>query len=78
MWNATGYAVRMSDSRPQRAPKSGPGPGSVNPDAVRLAREAGMLAIDGGCPCMFDPTADMGHKIMRPLLKLAGNVPRHV
>lgn len=56
----------------------GPGRGSVDPDAVALARVAGMLAIDGGCPCMFDPTADVGHKIMRPVLTLAGNVPRHV
>jgi uncharacterized protein len=37
-----------------------------------------MTAIDGGCPCMFGPTADVGHKIMRPMLKLTGNVPRHV
>jgi len=21
--------------------------------------------IDGGCPLMFDPTADFGHKVMR-------------
>ena len=56
----------------------GPGRGSVDPDAVQLARDAGMLAIDGGCPCMFGPTADAGHKIMRPVLKLTGNVPRHV
>ena len=56
----------------------GPGRGSVDPDAVQLARDAGMLAIDGGCPCMFGPTADVGHKIMRPVLKLTGNVPRHV
>ncbi len=56
----------------------GPGRGSVDPDAVQVARDAGMVAIDGGCPCMFGPTADVGHKIMRPVLKLAGNVPRHV
>jgi hypothetical protein len=34
--------------------------------------------IDGGCPCMFEPTADLGHKAMRALLTLSGNVPRQV
>jgi hypothetical protein len=24
-----------------------------------------VTVIDGGCPCMFDPTADTGHKVMR-------------
>jgi uncharacterized protein len=32
--------------------------------------------IDGGCPLMFGPTADPGHKIMR--LVYAGHVPRQV
>jgi uncharacterized protein len=56
----------------------GPGQGSVDPGAVQLARDAGMTTIDGGCPCMFGPTADLGHKIMRPMLTLAGKVPRRV
>jgi len=56
----------------------GPGAGSVDDDAARTARDAGMLVIDGGCPCMFGPTADTGHKVMRPFLKLTGNVPRRV
>jgi uncharacterized protein len=34
--------------------------------------------IDGGCPCMFDPTADFGHKAMRLVFTLTGNVPREV
>jgi hypothetical protein len=34
--------------------------------------------IDGDCPCMFDPTADFGHKAMRFVLTLKGNVPREV
>jgi hypothetical protein len=38
----------------------------------------GIAVIDGGCPCMFDPTADAGHKAMRVLLTLNGNVPRQV
>jgi hypothetical protein len=32
-------------------------------------REHGITVIDGGCPLMFDPTADFGHKVMRMLLR---------
>jgi hypothetical protein len=34
--------------------------------------------IDGGCPCMFDPTADPGHKAMRFVFTLNRHVPRQV
>jgi uncharacterized protein len=43
----------------------GPGGGSVSDAGARYGREHGVTVIDGGCPCMFDPTADTGHKIMR-------------
>lgn len=56
----------------------GPGAGSVDDDAARLARDAGLSVIEGGCPCMFGPTADFGHRLMRPFLQLTGNVPRRV
>jgi uncharacterized protein len=56
----------------------GPGAGSVSQAAADYGRSHGMSVIDGGCPCMFGPTADVGHKIMRPLLTMAGNVPRRV
>lgn len=56
----------------------GPGPGSVNPDAARYGRDRGLTVIEGGCPCMFGPTADLGHRIMRPLLQLGGAVPRRI
>lgn len=56
----------------------GPGPGSVDAGAVRLGRDNGIVVIDGGCPCMFGPTADLGHRIMRPILQLTGTVPRRV
>jgi predicted CoA-binding protein len=56
----------------------GPGPGSVSPEAAEYGRANGIAVIDGGCPCMFGPTADPGHKLMRGVLKLAGNVPRRV
>lgn len=56
----------------------GPGPGSANAEAAQLGRDHGLAVIDGGCPCMFAPTADFGHRIMRPILQLTGNVPRRV
>jgi predicted CoA-binding protein len=56
----------------------GPGPGSVSPEAAALGRQHGVTVIDGGCPLMFGPTADFGHKCMRPILTLTGSVPRKV
>ncbi len=56
----------------------GPGPGSVSPEAAEYGRAQGIAVIDGGCPCMFNPTADFGHRVMRGLLTLSGNVPREV
>ena len=41
------------------------GRGSVNPTAVAYGRQHGITVIDGGCPLMFGPTADLGHKVMR-------------
>lgn len=56
----------------------GPGEGSVSPTAAAYGREHGIDVIDGGCPCMFGPTADRGHKMMCGMLKVTGNVPRKV
>jgi uncharacterized protein len=52
--------------------------GSVSPEAVRLGREHGLTVIDGGCPCMYSPTADPGHRAMKAVLTLTGAVPRRV
>ena len=52
----------------------GPGAGSVSPAAAGYGRQHGITVIDGGCPLMFGPTADLGHKIMR--LVYAGHVPK--
>ena len=52
----------------------GPGAGSVSPAATSYGRQHGITVIDGGCPLMFGPTADLGHKIMR--LMYAGHVPK--
>ena len=54
----------------------GPGAGSVSDAATDYGRQHGITVIDGGCPLMFGPTADFGHRIMR--LVLAGHVPRQV
>jgi len=56
----------------------GPGAGSVSETATAYGREHGITVIDGGCPCMFGPTADPGHKAMRVLFTLTGNVPKRV
>jgi len=56
----------------------GPGAGSVSPEAAAYGREHGIAVIDGGCPCMFSPTADPGHRAMRVFLMMSGNVPRQV
>jgi predicted CoA-binding protein len=56
----------------------GPGGGSVSETASAFGRERGIAVIDGGCPCMFGPTADPGHKAMRLLFTLTGNVPKNV
>ena len=56
----------------------GPGAGSVSKTAAEYGRVHGIKVIDGGCPCMFDPTADFGHKAMRRLFTLTGHVPRQV
>jgi len=54
------------------------GTGSVSDTATQYGREHGITVIDGGCPCMFDPTADVGHKAMRFVFTLNGHVPRQV
>jgi uncharacterized protein len=56
----------------------GPGAGSVSEAAADYGRQRGIAVIAGGCPCMFDPTADAGHKAMRFFFTLTGKVPREV
>jgi hypothetical protein len=54
----------------------GPGAGSVSAAATDYGRQHGITVIDGGCPLMFGPTADFGHKILR--FFWSGNVPKEV
>lgn len=54
------------------------GAGSVSDEATDYGRSHGITVIDGGCPLMFAPTSDPGHKVMRVVGTLNGHVPRHV
>jgi hypothetical protein len=59
-----------------RRPAESPGAGSVSAAATEYGRRNGIRVIDGGCPLMFAPTADFGHKVMRHVF--AGHVPKEV
>jgi uncharacterized protein len=52
------------------------GKGSVSDAAADYGRKHGITVIDGGCPLMFEPTADGGHKVMRFVFTMTGKVPR--
>jgi uncharacterized protein len=54
------------------------GAGSVSAAATAYGRQQGITVIDGGCPLMFDPTADFGHKAMCFVFTLTGKVPTQV
>jgi uncharacterized protein len=54
----------------------GAGPGSVSAQATQFGREHGITVIDGGCPLMFAPTSDVGHRVLR--FVYSGNVPKQV
>ncbi len=53
----------------------GAGPGSVSRSAADYGRQHGITVIEGGCPCMFDPTADPGHKAHPDRATCQGAVP---
>jgi uncharacterized protein len=50
------------------------GAGSVSSAAAEEGREHGVTVIDGGCPLMFPPASDPGHRVMRWMCHL----PRRV
>ncbi|MGV1005731.1 MAG: CoA-binding protein [Candidatus Nanopelagicales bacterium] len=54
------------------------GGGSVSEEAAAWGREHGVRVIVGGCPLMFEPVADGGHKFMCRLFTLLGKVPKEV
>lgn len=46
--------------------------------AAECGRRQGITVIDDGCPLMFAPAADLGHKAMRLVFTMTGNVPKRV
>ena len=54
------------------------GKGSVCDEATVYGRQQGITVIDGGCPLMFEPTADFAHKVMRFVFTTTGKVPKTV
>jgi hypothetical protein len=48
------------------------GAGSVSDAATDYGQQYGITVIDGGCPLMFNPTADVGHKAMRVVFSRTG------
>ncbi len=54
------------------------GEGSVSATAAEFCRDKGVRVIEGGCPMMFLPGADIGHKCMRWMLGVMGRLPKQV
>jgi predicted CoA-binding protein len=54
----------------------GPGAGSVSAAACAYGRQQGISVIPGGCPLMFGPASDLGHRAMKLVFTLTGAVPR--
>jgi predicted CoA-binding protein len=54
----------------------GPGAGSVSATATDYGRQQGITVIDGGCPLMFAPTSDFGHRVIRFIY--GARVPKEV
>ena len=54
------------------------GEGSVSDAGAEYGRSHGITVIDGGCPLMFAPASDPGHKVMRFVFTMTGKVPKNV
>jgi predicted CoA-binding protein len=54
------------------------GEGSVSDEAADYCRGHGMSVIAGGCPLMFAPASDLGHRAMCWFLNLRGAIPKEV
>jgi predicted CoA-binding protein len=52
------------------------GGGSVSPEAHAYCLEHGIASIAGGCPLMYGPTSDGGHRMMRFFAGLFGQLPK--
>lgn len=54
------------------------GAGSCSAEAATVARREGITVIEGGCPLMFPPTSDGGHRMLKTFGTWMGKVPRKV
>ena len=54
------------------------GDGSVSDGATAFGREHGVTVIDGGCPLMFAPASDPGHRFFKVIASLTGKMPKKV
>jgi len=52
------------------------GGGSVSPEANAYCRQNGITSIAGGCPLMYGPTSDGGHRFMKVFAGLFGQLPK--
>lgn len=57
---------------------AGPAESSASPEAVDHCRANGISVIPGGCPLMFGPTADLGHRCLRWWLERTGSLPKDI
>ena len=51
------------------------GSGSVSPEALQICRDRGVEPIEGGCPLMYCPPVDPGHRCFRWWLRLRRRIP---
>ena len=54
------------------------GGGSVSKEAHEFCRQNGIASLAGGCPLMYGPTSDGGHRFMRAFAGLLGQLPKEV
>ena len=52
------------------------GSGSVSSEAADICRRHGIRVISGACPMMFCEPVDFGHKCIRWIARLTGQLPK--
>ncbi|MBP1706208.1 MAG: CoA-binding protein [Chloroflexi bacterium] len=52
------------------------GAGSVSKEAHAFCRQHGITSLAGGCPLMYGPTSDGGHRFMKAFAGLFGQLPK--
>ena len=54
------------------------GVGSVSAEGAEIGRRHGTTIIAKGCPCMFGPTSDLVHKVIRVMCTMTRAVPGQI